>query len=575
MSTTNEEEVKTCYICNKVLGESDQEHDDEGNRICQGCFDDNYFICDGCEDITHNDNKITVYESFDSEEQIICGNCYSNGDYRDCSWCGRTYYYGYVGIDNEDNTYCEHCQNEGHGNYGDEEFAEEGNTSRPRLNTKETAFQDNKKGSIITDDRKFSAEIECYYPDSQEYYEVIKEINKNFRGTGQVNDGSLDGNGVEFQTPILQGEKGQKYIEDLTALLIKHKFYVNTKAGLHIHLDGQGFTPDSLFVEQDIRDREVEYFYNCGKTSKHYYQLRDDMMKLTRYALWRHDVSYARGVLETLEDLNTARYSGTDEHIREMKEIDKAYLLTKHKMSEQGRNESINFLLRLFRDILTDNERERFEMFKQDMLSEKLLPVIKRLFTVYYFADDFIMQLLPHSRRNNKYCLPLWKEFNVTEIDRLSSMAEFERMWYQLDDIHIINQKKGDSKDISRRHGANFHILMCQGHFELRYHSGTINADKILYWVQLNQALMKLALDGTSEDFRSVQGGQDMKYGRIRQELEDIKFIQNLKLRRQRMYKLLKLPQEAINYWEDRAVKFTDENELQPVPKQVGNSQDL
>jgi hypothetical protein len=120
---------------------------------------------------------------------------------------------------------------------------------------------------------------------------------------------------------------------------------------------------------------------------------------------------------------------------------------------------------------------------------------------------------------------------------------------------------KGNPKDITRRHGANFHILMCQGHFEVRYHSGTINADKILYWVQLNQALMKLATNSS--------------FGNIRRELEEIKFIQNLSLRRQRMYNLLDLPQQSRDYWESRAKKFTDENELKPIPKLEGDNQDL
>jgi len=105
---------------------------------------------------------------------------------------------------------------------------------------------------------------------------------------------------------------------------------------------------------------------------------------------------------------------------------------------------------------------------------------------------------------------------------------------------------------------------MSQGHFEVRYHSGTINANKILYWVQLNQALMNLA-DNPNIDFAYVA-----------RELEDIRYMQNLTLRRFYMYKLLNLPKDSIEYWESRANLFTDEKtELNPISARVGNSQDL
>jgi len=157
------------------------------------------------------------------------------------------------------------------------------------------------------------------------------------------------------------------------------------------------------------------------------------------------------------------------------------------------------------------------------------------------------MQVMPHSRRNSKYCKPLWKEFNIHAIDQLANLADFERMWYMNDDLHEIKKRKEDSHDHSRRHGANFHILLTEGHFEVRYHSATLNPTKLLRWVELNQAIMHLA-DCSAEEFLPVRMG-----------LEDIRFIQSLAIRRQAFYNLLGLSKEARAYWEERAKKFTDE----------------
>jgi hypothetical protein len=439
----------------------------------------------------------------------------------------------------------------------------------PHLDIQSKKFQDTKQGKIITDKRHFSAEIECYYPNEDAYYQVIEQINKHFRGTGKVSDGSLDNQGVEFQTPILRGQKGEEYINSLSKLLLSNKFFVNTKAGLHIHLDGEGFTKKSLFSDKEIAERETGYFYSIQPPSNNaraFSNYLNDLRTLTRYADRRGGIaSYpsASGRLETTSDLLGAVYKGTDLDIADRKQVDKIYLQNL-KLDPKQRLDKIRQVLSSLRNTLSRDDMEGYNRYMGDYISQRLLSKLRQLFTVYYFADDFIMQLLPHSRRNNKYCLPLWKEFNVTEIDRLDNLADFEKMWYQLDDLHHIQQKKGDPKDITRRHGANFHILMCQGHFELRYHSGTINADKILYWVALNQALINLA-DTERDNFSD-----------IRQTLEDIKFIQNLALRRKKMYDLLALPQDARDYWESRAKKFTDEDkELSPVCLQEGNSQDF
>lgn len=544
--------LSLCPSCKQEKDLSDGFRDSNQERVCTSCFELYYLYCENCEDVISRGDHYTVFNQVGSELSI-CEGCLEN--YTSCHHCGNYYHESIMRWDLGDFAFCRVCRDNGFGEFVEDNQPERQRPARPRLDEKTKKFQDTKKGDIIHEKRGFSAEIECYPPNQDSYYQAVTRINTELPGTGEITDRSLNSGGMEFQTPILRGAKGEKYIKTLSDIFVNNKFFVDVKAGLHIHLDGEGFTAKSLFTEEQILNRRVAYFFAINKPEKRYQNTLNSLRVYTRYGDILNTTLYPSGELKTVNDLNSAVYVGTPEEIAIAKQRDKDYLVIKSRSNPEFLAQEINSILSYLMSSLNRTEILSYEIYTRDFISSKLLPKLKQLFTVYYFADDFIMQILPHSRRNNKYCLPLWKEFNITEIDRLKSLSAFEKMWYQLDDLHQIISKKGDPKDVSRRHGANFHILMCRGHFELRYHSGTINADKILYWVQLNQALMKLA-DKDFEDFLLV-----------RDELENIRFIQNLKLRRQRIYKLLKLPKDAMEYWEKRAKKFTDDNELDTPPE--------
>lgn len=591
MNTENIE-TRVCSNCKKALNIHTEMTDHNGFIVCEECFNLVSRMCDDCERIIAIDDCEEVQNSFDSDIHYVCDICRNN--YINCYECGGRYHEDYMHEDNSGDFYCEHCQSAGNGNFEDEDSSDFEDVQRPRLDIRSNVFRSDDKGSIITDDRIFSAEIECY-PNpkntTKSLMEARQEINKNFKGTGEITDASLDNSGIEFQTPLLKGKKGQDYIENLLKMLKDKGFYVNKKAGTHIHLDGKGFSTDSLIDKEELLQNQALWFLRCGKSSKAFKEELDNLKHYTpiRYhvkAKIARDLALKSGMyfpypedsegnfttliqqldISTIkEDKRVEDYYYSDDRVvdEKLKQIDTTYLdIMKNYTKDQRLGEMEYRIQRCF-SLLSDDEHKKAEAWSNDFISSKVLSRMKQLFTVYYFADDVIMQLLPHSRRNNKYCLPLWRDFNLTTIDGLESMTDFEKMWYKYDNLNEIKNKKNDPKDVSRRHGANFHILMCQGHFELRYHSGTLNSDKLLYWVQLNQSLMKLATE-------------DQKFFAIREELERIRYIQNLKLRRLRLYSLLDLPDDAIKYWESRAKKFTDEEtELSEVTHKVGVDQDL
>lgn len=319
--------------------------------------------CGDCGD-TNPTAQGREIELIERAGRVFCTECHDERYMRECYHCSDTFDRdeGYDG----DGRYCsESCydrENE------DENESDTGNLERG-FNTESTRHQSDNAGTLyIKSDRKFSAEIECFYPD----YESLEEVAETLpREVGISGDGSLGSNGIEFQTPILQGKAGEDLILSACKVLGRAGFEVTRQAGLHIHLDGAGLNP---------RTRT------------------------------RHDPSK-----------------------------------------------------------------------------------IKALWAFYIAYEDVLLSFLPPSRRGNQYCRLVKNAFHLAEIEQAQSLEKLEQLWYRVKQRMAIKSRKGDKYDSSRYFGVNLHSLFANGHLEIRYHSGTLNAEKILYWVQLHQAIMDRA----------------------------------------------------------------------------------
>lgn len=130
-----------------------------------------------------------------------------------------------------------------------------------------------------------------------------------------------------------------------------------------------------------------------------------------------------------------------------------------------------------------------------------------QLWRTYIVFEDVIMSFLPFSRRRNDYCRPMSEAFKVNDLDIIESLAEAERFWYKERTYPEIQAAKGTHYHSSRYFGANFHSLLAHGHFEIRFHSGTLNANKILQWANLHALIMDSAAEGKMDVdfFREAQ----------------------------------------------------------------------
>jgi hypothetical protein len=113
-----------------------------------------------------------------------------------------------------------------------------------------------------------------------------------------------------------------------------------------------------------------------------------------------------------------------------------------------------------------------------------------QLCRTYVAFEDVMLSLIQFSRRRNDYCRPLSESFTLNDFDLVDNLPELERLWYKETQYGDIVSAKKQHYHASRYFGANFHSLLAHGHFEVRYHGGTLNVKKILEWANLHALIL-------------------------------------------------------------------------------------
>lgn len=104
--------------------------------------------------------------------------------------------------------------------------------------------------------RQFGVEIECFGVDSSIVADALtaagvrtrsEEYNHTVRSHWKiVTDSSVSGNGLEVVSPILQGEEGLATVVKVLATLRENGLRVDKSCGLHVHLDMNRETVESI-----------------------------------------------------------------------------------------------------------------------------------------------------------------------------------------------------------------------------------------------------------------------------------------------------------------------------------------
>lgn len=167
---------------------------------------------------------------------------------------------------------------------------------------------------------------------------------------------------------------------------------------------------------------------------------------------------------------------------------------------------------------------------------------LNALMAFYLVFEDVILSFLPESRRKNRYCKPLKLNYYLQELMNAWSQKSVERLWYRVKEDDTIADIKKDHHHPTRYSGINFHSLFCDNNLEIRYHSGTLNADKILNWIALHQ----LILDYIKKiDYQII--------------VNKAPYILELKEKTKLFFELIHAPAQLKKFYHDRIKNFSKE----------------
>lgn len=171
-----------CNSCGEHIGEPSQVDDD---YYCESCFSDRYFYCESCGNACRHEDEVL---DDDGDNTGRCPSCAESGSF--------------------------HLETRA--------------TSDEEIESKKT-------GNIVKSLRSFGIELETCSKNPKLLAEATHKIDKRI---GVYGDGSLSGGiGLEFATPIANGEKAEELIEKLCETLNANKVGVNVTCGYHVHVD--------------------------------------------------------------------------------------------------------------------------------------------------------------------------------------------------------------------------------------------------------------------------------------------------------------------------------------------------
>ena len=106
----------------------------------------------------------------------------------------------------------------------------------------------------------------------------------------------------------------------------------------------------------------------------------------------------------------------------------------------------------------------------------------KMLVLQYIKHEEVVSRFLPQNRRNNEYCLPLRTRFQDVP-------AAFQA----IQSARTVDALMAEVNGQSRYFTLNMHNWARRGTVEFRQHCGTVDADKVISWILLTQAMVEYA----------------------------------------------------------------------------------
>lgn len=117
---------------------------------------------------------------------------------------------------------------------------------------------------------------------------------------------------------------------------------------------------------------------------------------------------------------------------------------------------------------------------------------IKKIYILYRIVEKYIYKILPESRKENSYC----RKSNM-KIEKILAINSYNDFW------QLYNSYENENG--TRYFGLNLKALESHNTIELRYHSGTVDFEKIINWIKFNLALVDFALSASIVRILSIE----------------------------------------------------------------------
>jgi len=133
------------------------------------------------------------------------------------------------------------------------------------------------------------------------------------------------------------------------------------------------------------------------------------------------------------------------------------------------------------------------------------------ILAVAKLCEPVLYKVMPPSRGNTRWAKRI--PMSTEEILRIHDEEDFIDAWYRSHGTHPSMEKYNDS----RYCGVNMHSRVIHGSIEFRHHSGTLNPEKIINWIEICQSIVKAGLDLYNLVERKQVSGQSMSLSRAKQ----------------------------------------------------------
>ena len=130
------------------------------------------------------------------------------------------------------------------------------------------------------------------------------------------------------------------------------------------------------------------------------------------------------------------------------------------------------------------------------------LSYLKKVFAFYRKYEELFFQMLPESRQNNSYCKKfskVYSELKLSDVLKMTQHLNFAEKLYEVNGRRQVRRCRHNHGHTKRYGWVNFHSVLHRGTLEIRAHSGTINAQKIINWLKIHLVCLdfikKLSVD--------------------------------------------------------------------------------